>query len=280
MPNTFTITSTNIISAGGGWTSIGGGSYEIVSNGPSNPSTGTLIWSLLTSDTITGSGFGSVTLGTVPTGFQPTTGLSVAIGGTPVGSNNSITYTGSGTSGSSSPLSPTNNTSLIGLYVPYVEIAATVRWDGSENGEIIAKTVTITGNYVIATWYFNPTTNHYQLSQTNPGSPWVAQNPTPAITSMFPSQGPAAGGTSVALNGSGFGDGALVRIGSAPGTSNVVTNSNLVTCTTGAFLGNLSGPANLTIDGEDPTHSGITVTVDDASTTVLLVNADGGSATF
>ena len=277
---TFTITSSNIISAGGGWTSIGGGSYEIVSNGPSNPSTGTLIWSISTADTLTGSGFGTVTVGTAPTGFQPTTSLSVSIGGTPTGTNNTITYTGGGTSGSSSPLSPSNNTSFINLYIPYVEIAATVRWDGSENGEIIAKTVTITGNYVIATWYFNPTTNHYMLSQSNPGSPWVAQNPTPAISSIFPSQGPSSGGTSIALSGSGFGDGALVRLGTAPATSISVANSNLVTCTSGAYLGNLSGPTNLTIDGEDPTHSGITVTVDDASTTAMLVNVDGGITTF
>lgn len=84
----------------------------------------------------------------------------------------------------------------------------------------------ISGSYSIVSksWYYNPTTNHYEYVAADPGAPWVAVTaPVPTITSIerdsvytdddgsvpvTPARGCAE--TLLTIRGSGFGDDALV----------------------------------------------------------------------
>lgn len=43
-------------------------------------------------------------------------------------------------------------------------------------------------------WYFNPVTNHYQYTASNPGSPWVLGTPSSTPSSVVPAQGSTLGG--------------------------------------------------------------------------------------
>ncbi|HQO21308.1 MAG TPA: IPT/TIG domain-containing protein, partial [Acidobacteriota bacterium] len=59
--------------------------------------------------------------------------------------------------------------------------------------------------------------------------------PAPAIDAVVPSSGPAEGGTSISIYGSGFSIGAEVKIGGVNATSSlVVVNSTKITCKTPA----------------------------------------------
>ena len=57
--------------------------------------------------------------------------------------------------------------------------------------------------------------------------------PAPTVTSISPTSGPTAGGTSVTISGSGFLSGATVTLGGTPATNVVVTNSTTIAATTG-----------------------------------------------
>jgi hypothetical protein len=59
-------------------------------------------------------------------------------------------------------------------------------------------------------------------------------NPAPAITGISPATGPAAGGTSVTITGTGFATGASVSIGGTAATNVVVVGSTSITAKTAA----------------------------------------------
>jgi fibronectin type 3 domain-containing protein len=70
--------------------------------------------------------------------------------------------------------------------------------------------------------------------------PWVLVSgcvAAPAVVSIFPVSGPAAGGTAVTIRGTLFLGGATVTIGGVPATGVVVVNSTTITATTGAHAG-------------------------------------------
>lgn len=134
-------------------------------------------------------------------------------------------------------------------------------------------------NYTAAignTWYYNPNTEHYQFAASDPGSPWVVNDPdttvddtavpedvtddveaplvdpvtdeTPSATLFTPGIGCSAGGTSVAITGTGFGDGATVTFGGVAATSVVVVNHKLITCVTPAHA---NGAVNVVVTNLD-----------------------------
>ena len=69
----------------------------------------------------------------------------------------------------------------------------------------------------------------------------------PTITSVSPSTGKSSGGTSITITGSDFLTGATVNIGTNP-CSNVVVNSNNITCTTPSGI---SGMADIIVTNTD-----------------------------
>lgn len=80
-------------------------------------------------------------------------------------------------------------------------------------------------------WYYNPNTNHYQYTVTNPGAPWIAQAPTLSIdcAGISPSSGYTVGGSLITIPGTGFGDGATVTFGGVAATSVTVVDANTIT---------------------------------------------------
>ncbi len=60
----------------------------------------------------------------------------------------------------------------------------------------------------------------------------VGDLPFPALTSVTPSSGPTAGGTSITVNGQGFSDGLSLSIGGAPASSVVVQSSTELSAVT------------------------------------------------
>jgi hypothetical protein len=74
----------------------------------------------------------------------------------------------------------------------------------------------------------------------------------PSVTGVSPSSGPAAGGTTVTINGAGFTGATAVRFGSNPATNVVVANSTQITAT--------SAPGSGTIDVTVTTAGGASAT--------------------
>src|SRR3990172_2850924 len=70
------------------------------------------------------------------------------------------------------------------------------------------------------------------------------------ITSVAPVSGPGAGGTSMAITGSGFQSGATVSVGGTAATGVVVGSSTLINCVTPAGV---AGPATVTVTNPDLT---------------------------
>jgi hypothetical protein len=62
----------------------------------------------------------------------------------------------------------------------------------------------------------------------------------PTVSSVSPNNGPAGGGTSITITGTGFQAGATVTVGGNPATSVVVVNANQITATTPAGAGTVS----------------------------------------
>jgi hypothetical protein len=63
---------------------------------------------------------------------------------------------------------------------------------------------------------------------------WYGNSTTPTVTSISPSSGPIAGGTSVTITGSNFATGAAVTFGGAAATNVLVVNSTTITAATPA----------------------------------------------
>jgi hypothetical protein len=93
-------------------------------------------------------------------------------------------------------------------------------------------------------------------------APWVMQmatfraaaaaqgspNPAPTVTSIGPSSGPASGGTSVTITGTGFQSGATVSLGGTSANSVAVGSSTSITATTAAHA---SGTVNVVVANPD-----------------------------
>ncbi len=75
-----------------------------------------------------------------------------------------------------------------------------------------------------------------------------AANPAPTVTSISPSTGPAAGGTSVTITGTGFLPGATVSLGGTPATGVTVVSSTSMTATAPAHA---AGTVNVVVSNSD-----------------------------
>jgi glutamate dehydrogenase/leucine dehydrogenase len=89
-----------------------------------------------------------------------------------------------------------------------------------------------------------------------------------AVTSLSPTSGPVAGGTSVTITGSGFTGATAVNFGATPGTSLVIVSDTSITITTPA----LTGVVDVTVVtpvGTSPTSSADQFAFVSASTPVV-----------
>ena len=77
-------------------------------------------------------------------------------------------------------------------------------------------------------------TNPDSQSTTSTNGYTYAATPAPSITSVTPTSGPTAGGTAIAVSGSGFAAGATVTVGGTLATNVHVSNSTTITATTPA----------------------------------------------
>ncbi len=75
-----------------------------------------------------------------------------------------------------------------------------------------------------------------------------AANPAPTVTSISPTTGPAAGGTSVTITGTGFLPGATVSLGGTPATGVTVVSSTSITATAPAHA---AGTVNVVVSNSD-----------------------------
>ncbi|GAM36127.1 hypothetical protein TCE0_018r04973 [Talaromyces pinophilus] len=84
--------------------------------------------------------------------------------------------------------------------------------------------------------------------------------PLPVVTGAVPNTGPAAGGNSVALTGSGFTFATQVRFGTTPALSFIVTNDTSIT----AIAPPGSGTVTITVTGPSGTGTGVPYTYNPA----------------
>lgn len=76
----------------------------------------------------------------------------------------------------------------------------------------------------------------------------VAGLAAPTVTSLTPTSGSTAGGTSITITGTGFRTGARVKVGTAAATSVVVNSATSITCATPAGT---AGAKSVTVLNED-----------------------------
>src|SRR5262249_53034013 len=72
----------------------------------------------------------------------------------------------------------------------------------------------------------------------------------PTITSLSPTTGPIAGGTSITINGTNFRSGATVKFGANTATNIVVSSSTKITCKSPAGT---AGATNVVVTNSDAT---------------------------
>jgi len=164
---------------------------------------------------VTDSGFSSpvssasFTYAAVPvpavTGISPTSG--------PTAGGTVITITGSGFTGATAVYFGTT---------PATDVSVTSDTSITATSPAGSGTVNVT---VVGPGGTSPTTSADQFTYT------VAP---PAVTVVSPASGPAAGGTTVSIAGSGFTGATAVDFGSTPATSFAVVNDNLITAVTPA----------------------------------------------
>ncbi len=92
-----------------------------------------------------------------------------------------------------------------------------------------------------------------------------AEDPAPTITSIEPEEGPVAGGTEVTITGTGFQNGAVVKIGGVTCAIVSITPTEIV-CTTGAHA---AGAVNVKVTNTDEQE--------DVATGAYTYVADGGN---
>jgi hypothetical protein len=74
------------------------------------------------------------------------------------------------------------------------------------------------------------------------------QQTAPTVTALSPTSGPASGGTTVTVTGTGFASGATVSFGTAAATSVTVVSSTQITCTSPAGTGTVD--VTVTVNGQ------------------------------
>ena len=97
--------------------------------------------------------------------------------------------------------------------------------------------------------------------------------PAPTVTNISPNTGPADGGTSITITGTGFATGAAISIGNTPAINTVVISATTITVTTPPHS---AGTVNLSVTNQDAQSgtlvNGFTYTTSQPAETVLLAD--------
>jgi len=103
-------------------------------------------------------------------------------------------------------------------------------------------------------------------------------NPAPTVTGISPATGPAAGGTSVTITGTGFATGASVSIGGTAATNIVVVGSTSITAKTAAHAAGTVDVVVTNTDAQFGTLSGGYLYIPNPAPTVTGISPNTGPA--
>jgi hypothetical protein len=103
------------------------------------------------------------------------------------------------------------------------------------------------------------------------GTAYVFASPSPTVTSVSPTSGPADGGTSVTVTGTGFTGATGVTFGATPGTALVVNGPTSITVTSPAGSGTVDVQVT-TAAGTSPTAGGTRFTYEPTSSTTTTTS--------
>jgi hypothetical protein len=149
----------------------------------------------------------------------------------------------SGPASGGTPVTITGTGFLTGATVTLGGTAAT--------GVNVASSTSITANtpaHASGTVSVVVTNTDSQSSTLANGYSYSAGNPAPKVTSIAPSSGPASGGKSVTITGTGFLAGASVSLGGTAATGVKVVSSTSITATTGAHA---AGTVSVVVTNSD-----------------------------
>jgi len=142
----------------------------------------------------------------------------------------------------------------------YFSTGATVLFGYSPATNVVVNSATsITATAPSGTGEVNVTVTTSQGTSAENSADLYTYEPPPTVSSVSPSSGPIAGGTSVTIGGTGFVSGMTVDFGSTPGTSVNVTSSTSLTVTSPAGSSMSGGIVNITVttvDGTSPVVGG------------------------
>jgi len=179
----------------------------------------------------------------------------------------------SGTAGT--PLTVTASSHTVALGAPVPTVSGTSSVQGvSRTGETCSTTYTQSspaGTY--PTTCTGGSASGYVISYV-PGT--IIVNPPPTVLSVGPVAGPAIGGTSLTVTGTGFLSGASVSVGGVACTSVTVVLSTSITCTTGAGSAGAQDVVVTNTDTQAGTGAGVFTYV--AAPTVTGVLPSSGPA--
>jgi Domain of unknown function (DUF1929)/IPT/TIG domain/Glyoxal oxidase N-terminus len=100
-------------------------------------------------------------------------------------------------------------------------------------------------------------------------------NPAPTVSSISPTSGPAGGGTSVTISGTGFLSGAQVTVGGTAATGETVVNSTTITATTPAHSAGSATVVVTNTDGQSGSKSGAYSYTNNAPTVTSISPTSG-----
>lgn len=176
-----------------------------------------------------------------------------------------FTYTAPTTSLSIVSIAPATGLTAGGTLVTIIgtgfQAAATVTFGGVAGTGV---TVTPDGTQIQVTTPAGAATGAVDVVVTNPTAPptptsvtsvraFTYTNPPPTVTSISPSSGPIAGGTTVTLTGTGFLSGATVTVGGVSLTGVVVVSSTQITGVTPAHVAATDDVVVTNTDGQSAT---------------------------
>jgi hypothetical protein len=150
-----------------------------------------------------------------------------------------------------------NSVSITGTYF---STGATVMFGNSPATNVVvnsASSITATAPSGIGT--VNVTVTTSQGTSADNSADLYTYEPPPTVSSVSPSSGPIAGGTSVTIGGTGFVSGMTVSFGGNPGTSVNVTSSTSLTVTSPAGSSMSGGTVDITVttvNGTSPVVGG------------------------
>jgi hypothetical protein len=140
-----------------------------------------------------------------------------------------------------------------------------------------------TGLQAGATYYFRvvayntsgqSSTPSAQVSHTVPGTP---STPAPTLTSVSPTSGPTAGGTTITLTGTNFVSGATVRVGGAAATSVSVASATRITARTPVGTAGARDVVVTNPSGQAATRAGAFTYTGAASATLTATSVSPGT---